>query len=108
MRKPYHERAEERDNKRYESMKKAAAFFMCVFLLEVICVLSLVLPLLWDSWVKVFIFVLAMLLPFLFGTNFGTWIMTSEKARFIRYEAVENKRATARAIARKVLADNER
>jgi hypothetical protein len=92
MRKPYRERAEDRDRKRYEGMKKIGKFVMCFFLFEVACVLFLAWSLLWDSWLELFIFVLAMLLPLTLGINFGMWAVASGKARNITRDAAENQR----------------
>ena len=92
MRKPYRERAEERDRKRFEGMKKTGKYLVCFFLFEVVYILSLAWSLLWDSWLELFIFVLAMLLPLTLGINFGMWVITSGRAGNIKREAMENER----------------
>jgi membrane protein implicated in regulation of membrane protease activity len=95
MRKPYRERAAERDRKRFESMKKAGKYLLYFFLFEVACVLFLAWSLLWDSWLELFIFVLAMLLPLMLGISFGMWAVTSRKAVNIERDAMENRRVMA-------------
>ena len=98
MRKPYRERAAERDRKRFEVMKKTGKYFLYFFLFEVACVLFLAWSLLWDSWLALFIFVLAMLLPLMLGICLGMWAVSSGRAGNIEREAMENRRAMARFI----------
>jgi fatty-acid desaturase len=98
MRKPYRERVEDRDRKRYEGMKKAGKCLMCVFLFEVAFVLFLAWSLLWDSWLELFIFVLALLLPLMLGIGIGAWIMASGRAGSVKREAMENERVLAKFV----------
>jgi hypothetical protein len=98
VRKPYRERAAERDRKRFEGMKRAGKYLLCFFLFEVACVLFLAWSLLWDSWLELFIFVLALLLPLMLGISFGMWAVSSGKAGNIEREAKENRKAMARFV----------
>ncbi|MDR1508633.1 MAG: hypothetical protein LBS53_03260 [Synergistaceae bacterium] len=92
MRKPYRERAADRDRKRYEGMKKVGRYLLYFFLFEVACVLFLAWSLLWDSWLALFVFVLSLLLPLALGICFGMWVSASGKARNIERDAMENRR----------------